>query len=542
VAASIRELKRNHRTLLALGRSLPTHDRGIPLPFSTGHPLFDAALTDKIVATSTLNEPEHLSRAWHLVTTSSAGDRARLAASASLLLNDYKSLLALHCLDRGEDEAVQAFLRALPWGSKLGFAALAIKPATRVFTGWRRTLRFRLVNEPPFERLRAIFRELLAAAPPVAILKYRSTIKESAALLRYRFEGERERAIHCLVFENGAGLGDDVLPPIGTYVAARKALASGVEPFLSVLERADHPIPITSFMGLLGNARLALVDPYLAERFALQNYAIACATPVESLLRLAEWGPWLTETHAADLARTVRHGVIERGVDVPFFKVLKAFMAAPPAVRKMLVEPLLAPLMKHFGAKIAGLLPEPGPMTYLQPGNVIHLTSFLLYAVLASAMKTRMLLLYKNGVEEIAPFDLDVVTSHLADDRESLERWLLSELGGLTSVNEHVYDFPALAKRLGTLDPRAPLLLDLPFAESPDVLAGLLPFERVFNLSNPFGAPGEICVAYEYYAKLWMGTPAWSYGVWSRVSDSAAPKFAELLDRLKAFQTLGAAS
>jgi hypothetical protein len=80
--------------------------------------------------------------------------------------------------------------------------------------------------------------------------------------------------------------------------------------------------------------------------------------------------------------------------------------------------------------------------------------------------------------------------------------------------------------------------LDLPFANSLDILDALLPFERVFNLGGAYGAPGEICISYQYYAKLFLATEKWSYSVWSRYSDSAAQNFAEFLDRLKAFQTL----
>jgi len=34
--------------------ALPTHDLGVPLPLSTGNPLFDAALTEKLATTTTI--------------------------------------------------------------------------------------------------------------------------------------------------------------------------------------------------------------------------------------------------------------------------------------------------------------------------------------------------------------------------------------------------------------------------------------------------------------------------------------------------------
>ena len=89
-----------------------------------------------------------------------------------------------------------------------------------------------------------------------------------------------------------------------------------------------------------------------------------------------------------------------------------AFMAAPQRVRKKALQPLLLPLMRHFGRLAAALLPPPGPVTYLQPGNVIHGMSFLLYAALASATETRLLLLYRDGLEEIGPLPLERVGRH----------------------------------------------------------------------------------------------------------------------------------
>jgi hypothetical protein len=537
----IKELKRRYRENLALGRALPTHDLGVPLPLSTGNPLFDAALTEKLSATSTMTEPEHVSRAWDLVGRATAAERATLVEHAAPLLNDWKLLLALRAFSDDDLDAVRALLRALPWGWRLAFPTVVIKPAEHVFTGWRRTLPFRLV-EPRWDALRALYRELLAQAPGTALLKYRSAVKQAMALLHYRPDGDRERAIHDLAFARGErAIGIDSLEPIPTYVRARDALRDGdTGDLLRVLEGAPA-LPITSFMGLLGTAGVRLRDRGDEGIEGLRDYAVFCATPVESLLRLKEWSPWLTDRHIADLSAKVRHAVIERGFDIPFAKVVKAFLASPPDIRKRVLHPLLAPLLRHFGARVATLLPPPGPTTFVMPVNVIHLMSFLLYAVLAAAAPARLVLVKKRGTTIASDIGLEDVIPHLADDRPALERWLLAELGGSTTIRDYEYDLPALARALGDVDPAAPVVLDLPFVDSMDILGALMPRERVFNLNSAFGAPGEICVAYEYYLRFAIESEAWSFRSWSRYSDGAASRFAELLERLGQFERLAAA-
>ncbi|MFZ0546406.1 MAG: hypothetical protein WAM60_13260 [Candidatus Promineifilaceae bacterium] len=550
MSASISDLKRNYKMNLALGRVLPTHDLATPLPLSTGHPLYDAALTDKLQTTSTLSESEHLNRAWHLVRQSTRDERSTLARHTRGLLNDYKMLLALQSWQAGEEELTRTFLNSMPWHWRLAFPIAVLKPAEHFFTGWRRSLRFRLVETPRYPALRALFSELLAQAPGVAILKYRQTIKAAAALQRYRFTGEREQAIHDLCFTNGhrsngrsSSLITPVsdLEPIGAYLLARQALnRDDLTGFLDILQNGRAEIPITTYMGLLGNAGIRLTNNQQPAIDALREYALRCATPVESLLRLQEWGSWLNARQAEILGQKVQHGIIERDLNIPFFKVTKAFMNAPLRVRKLTVEPLYLPLLRHFGSQLSSMLPEPGPLTFLQPGNVIHIMSFLLYTVLSTAMPTRLFLLYKDGMEEIPPLDIDEVAAHLADKPKEMERWFLNTFGGLGAVHGYTYDYPAVSHVLRELNPEAPLMLDLPFVESMDVLAALIPFSRVFNLNTTFGAPGEICIAYEYYAEFSINTPYWYYRLWSRYSDSAAQRFAEFLDRLRYFQQLAA--
>jgi hypothetical protein len=531
----IKELKRRYRENLALGRALPTHDLGVPLPLSTGNPLFDAALTEKLATTTTLDAPEHVARAWHMVGRATAEERATLGENAGALLNDWKLLLALRAWQLDDGEAVRRLLRALPWGWRLAFPVAIIKPAEHVFTGWRRTLEFRLVDDPRWDALRALYRELLAQAPATALLKYRRVVQQAMALLHYRPDGDRERAIHDLAFGRGDASAD-ALPLVATYAKARDALRTGgIAKFLDAL--GDAELPLTSIMGLLGNAKIRLADdgPHAG---ALRDRVVRAATSVESLLRLKEWDPWLTDAHVDALSARVRHAVIEQGFDIPFAKVVKAYLGAPQTTRERVLKPLFAPLLRHFGKRVASLLPPPGPTAFVMPINVVHLMSFLLYAVMAAAAPARLVLVRKKGIVEASDLGLEQVIPHLADDREKLERWLLSELGGATTIYDYTYDYKALAKTLDKIDPAVPTVLDLPFADSDDILGALLPRERVFNLNTAFGAPGEICVAYEYYLRSAVVDDGWAVREWSRMSDSAASRFAELLERLGQFEKL----
>jgi hypothetical protein len=290
----------------------------------------------------------------------------------------------------------------------------------------------------------------------------------------------------------------------------------------------------------LGNAGIKLTENGQTAVQELRDYALRSATPVECLLRLQEWGSWLNEQQAEQLGQKVQAGIIERGLNIPFFKVTKAFMNAPLRVRRLTLEPLFLPMLQHFGTQVAGLLPGPGPLTFVQPSNVVHIMSFLLYTVMSSAMETRMFLLHRDGVEEMAPLDVKEVAQQLLEEPKAFEQWVLKRFGALGAQQYYQYDYSAVSKALSGLDPRAPLMLDLPFAESMDILAGLLPFERVFNLNTAFGAPGEICIAYEYYAEFSLDSPFWSYRVWGSYSDIAAQRFAEFLERLDWFQRLAA--
>src|SRR5207244_3595036 len=142
-----------------------TYDLAVPLPLSTGNALYDVALTDKLSATTTLNEAEHLNRGWKLVQSASKEEVETLAANARGLLNDYKLMLALKAWSDGDEALTATFLRALPWGWRLAFPTAVLKPAAHFFTGWRRSLRFRLIDDPRFGRLHELYRKMLLQAP-----------------------------------------------------------------------------------------------------------------------------------------------------------------------------------------------------------------------------------------------------------------------------------------------------------------------------------------------------------------------------------------
>jgi hypothetical protein len=536
----IRELKRRHRRDLALDRALPTTDLGVPLPLSTGNPLFDAALLEKLTATATLDEAEHLNRVWGLVRGASREELDALATHAAGLLNDAKLLLALRVFHDGDEESARRFLDALPWGHRLAFPIAAVQPAAALFTGWRSRLSFRLV-EPRFPALRALFRAQLAEASGAALLRYRSTIQAAAALLRFRFEGERERAIHDLCFGDGrAAVGVAELEPIGTYAEAREALRrGGVPAFVETIGRARAAVPLTSLMGLLGGAGVRLGDDR-TEAEALRDQIVRSATAVESLLRLQEWSPWLTEGHVETLAAKVQRG-LDRGLDIPFHKIVNAFGSAPERARKLLARPLLLPLLRRYGERIDGLLGG-RPMTFAQPACAVHVMSFLLHAVAGAvtARPPRLLLFVKDGAVEGPALDLGDVVDHLADGSEAARAWVLERFGGQAAWRGFSYDFAAIGKAVSALDPAAPLLLDLPYSSNLAMLEMLLPFEQVYNLGSVYGAPGEIGVAYDAYRTLSVETEEWSIHVWQRNSDSAARRFAEVLDRLRNLQALAA--
>lgn len=543
---TIRQLKQRYRVNTALNQVLPLADMGFPLPLSTGSPLFDAALTEKLQTTSALTEAEHLARSWELCQGATEAEIDVLRDHMDGLLNNFRLLLALTCWERGDTERATTFVDALPWRWRFAFPIAVLKPASHFFTGWRRDNRFRLVQNSQHAELRQLFSDQLDAANEGTILKFRSTIKEAAALQRYRFVGQRQEAIHDLCFNNGRDLRwpDSDGGVLDVYLRAREAAASDdSEQLTRILAEADHTIPLTSLMGLIGNSSASLRDDRVPAVAELRSYALRSATGVESLLRLREWSSWLDDHHIEALSAKVLNQIIDKGVPIPFYRVIAAFNECPKDLRRKLVAPLLTPLMQHFGRQVADLLPAPGPTTFVMPANTLRISSFLLYAVVAHITETRLLLIGNDGVAEQPSFELEEVLDHLADDANETLKWLLSKFGSVSLDNTsgvYTYDVDRLSGVLSSeLDPSAPLVLDLPLFYNASLLRSLSKFDRVFNLSSSMGSPGELSIAPSYYRTFSYTSPTIQFSRWSRNSDSAARNFTEVLDRLRWFERLG---
>jgi len=542
---TIRELKHRYRINIALDQVLPLADRGFAVPLSTGNPLFDAALTEKLQTTTTLTDVEHLQRSWELCRRATTEEIGVLADHVDGLLNNFRMLLALSCWERDDLESARRFVDRLPWHWRFAFPTAVLKPGAHFLTGWRRDARFRLVTEPRHAELRILFADLLESAPDAVLLKYRSTVKEAAALQRYRFEGERQRMIHDLCFENAAKVdpSDPSTGVIGTYVAAREVLATqGPVALATLLQNAPHHLPLTSLIGLLGNAAVNLRDDRVAGIEQLRDQTLDSATAVECLLRLGEWSRWLTAERIETLSDKVKIQILGGRVDVPFFRVITAFNALEADLRRQLVDPLLRPLTEAFGRQVADLLPPPGPITFVMPMNIFRLSSLLLYAVVAQIAETRLVLLGGSGVDSEITLDVDEVFAHLADDRQEMAAWLLRRFGSSfvdRTLEPYHYDVGPLCAALDTLDPQAPLVLDLPFFSDPSLLRALGGFDRVFNVGGAVGAPGEINISPSYYRNFSYTTPGVSFSSWARSSDSSARSFTEMLDRLRWFERLG---
>jgi hypothetical protein len=539
---SVRDLKRRYKLLLAERRALHVTDLGISLPISTGDPVLDAALLEKLVPTTTMGEAEHLARAWELVRASTPRHHALLRAHARSLLNDHKLLHAIGALERGDEATLDAMLDALPWAWRLGFPTAVIKPAARILTGWRKRVPFRLID-PPFDRLRAIFRATIAAAPDATLLKFRDAVKESAALLRFRFEGPRERAIHDLCFGDGRAATDE-LPAVGAFVRARDALATGgVSGFVRALDEAPGKVPLTALLGLFGQANVRLDRATLEHRAhlpRLRAHAIASASGVEMLLRLHEWGSWLRDAELQQITTRVHDAMRNPRVSLPFFKVLKGFEAAPLHVRQGLARPLLLPLMERFGRDLRALLPGATDYTFVLPSMMLRMTSLMLYAMVAQAGAARLVILRGRGLADAPPVSPSDLLVPIVEGPHAVKAWLERELGAVAHDAAYTFDVPVLARTLGALDPRQPLLLDVPFVSDARLIEALLPFDLALNLNPPVGAPGELTVGYEFYTQAVYATPRGGWAVLARGGDTAATRFGELVDRLRVMSAMAA--
>ncbi len=541
---SIQDLKRNYRLATARGQALAITDLGTAFPLSTGNELYDAALTGTLKATATMSSAEQLARAWQLCQKATDDELVILADESAVISNDFRMLGALQAWQRGHDQLTRRFLAALPWHWRLAFPTAVLSPARHFFSGWRRDLRFRLVDEPRHEALRTVFAELLADAPPVVIIKYRRTIKESAALQRYRFDGDRPTVIHQVCFGSLNDVDRTAAERVGLATVGAVAdlvNASDSVALADVLDGCPDPIPLTSIQGVLAARSWSLADDRLPAVDRIRRYVLLNATAVELIGHLKAWGPWLDDANCEILAR--RYGEqVERGLSIPFFRVLTAFQAADDKVRERLARPLLLPTMRAFGRDTAGLL-DGGPTTFVLTSPALGAGSLLLYACLAAVAPTRLVLAGAGPGQETSPPSIEAILDHIAKPRLQFEQWLLQAFGLGALARGLRYDMDQLCRFLATdFDTEAPLVVDFPFAHGAQLLDTLAPFRQVFNLSGEVGAPNEICVSARYQLAALFVTYGVRRSAWFRDSSQGAVAFAQFLQRLDGFKRLTAAA
>jgi hypothetical protein len=258
------------------------------------------------------------------------------------------------------------------------------------------------------------------------------------------------------------------------------------------------------------------------------------------LLRLHEWGSWLRDAELQQITTRVHDAMRNPRVSLPFFKVLKGFEAAPLHVRQGLARPLLLPLMERFGRDLRALLPGATDYTFVLPSMMLRMTSLMLYAMVAQAGAARLVILRGRGLADAPPVSPSDLLVPIVEGPHAVKAWLERELGAVAHDAAYTFDVPVLARTLGALDPRQPLLLDVPFVSDARLIEALLPFDLALNLNPPVGAPGELTVGYEFYTQAVYATPRGGWAVLARGGDTAATRFGELVDRLRVMSAMAA--
>src|SRR5574341_1636606 len=150
----IGSFKDNYYTLLAKRKVLLYNDYSFKVPVSSGSPLLDSSIVEKIQTTSEFMDHEHLLRSWRLFKSMSVEEAHVLLNNLQDVLNDHKILLALRFWEKNDVDRTLYILHNLPWGWRLQFPILVIKPAYLFFTGWKKEIEFRLVKDIDFNKLR----------------------------------------------------------------------------------------------------------------------------------------------------------------------------------------------------------------------------------------------------------------------------------------------------------------------------------------------------------------------------------------------------
>lgn len=487
--AGIAELKSRYKLLVANRETIPSHDMGSDIPVSSGSPAVDSFLLEKIRPTLFMPEYEHLMRSWQLIQKMSDAEEKVILDNLQGCLNDHKALLAARYFSENDTGGSNKVLRSMPFSWRLLFPLVLIKPAMVFFDGWKTDLRFRLTENFSFEKLRELYAETLEEAGDTAILKFREKIHATTALLGYRFETKKEKAIENWCFHDGRKARE--LPTIGLYVRAREKLnKNGPQAFLKELYSSSLRLPITSVMGLLSSKDLVL---YVQGNEKLQDYAVECSSPIESLLRLREWSPWLKETHMAQIAQKIKR--VSAATQIPFAKITQAYLVVPEGVREKMTDTVYIPLLKKFGESVKFLLPK--RFSLLQPANFIQLENFLMFNVF-NAVSTGEMILVGEKDDYHFSFSVDDVKNVVNMDRNRAEEFLLEKFGGLTSIYYYTYSPDRLLQAMSKIDAGELLLFNTPFFSSIEVVEKLMRWAKVINLSTYFGAPTEISIKYNY--------------------------------------------
>ncbi len=532
---TIRELKHRYKMLLAQGLALPIADQGAAIPVSTGSPFLDSMLNEKVATTPTINAEEHLMRSWLLASNASKGELDLAIANIDGCMNDHKLLLAVR-LFASKDERYNVVLSSLPMKWKLMFPIAMIKPASVFFESWKRDIRFRLVGDIDYPALKKHYHETLANARDDAVLKFREIIKEALALLHWKPEGNRENAIHEWCF--GSGKRSDAMPLLSLYLDMRDAFNKGnYNEFVSMQMKAERPIPLTSYMGLLSSRKFNL-NLYEGERF--RDGALRAASPIEFVLRLNEWGHWISTEQLTEMSKMVRSRV-EKGLgDIPFYKITQAYLATNDRTRATTFDELYVPMMKGFSKQMGVLIPKGSEVIMVQPNNFVNLMSILFLATISYERGTRMKLVGEKigSVDSQSLLNFDELRSIVTAPIQDAQQFLLDKFGGHALARSFTFNENVLVSAFDDIKPEDIVIIDMPFVFSVKLLEKLLHIRKVLNMSSHFGSPSEISLHTQYEDIASFVTKRFALHLFTRYSDSAVKNLANYIERLVWFERM----
>ncbi len=484
---SNRRLKELYLDLRYQNKVLSPEDRSPKLPISSGNALVDACLFEKIQQTPTTQIEEHLLRAWQMVERATEEEINILYTHRGALLNDHKILLAMRLFQEEREDQCHAFLKSLPFGWEVQFPTAFIKPADVFFTGWKGSLDFRLVKDIPYTRLRKFFADFIEHdLSEMSLLKYRAKLKTALALLRYPVISPRERAVSEWCFDRKLTSLPD-FPLINTFLAVRqKAKVRDEAGFIQELKgNPDVNLPITSYMGLLGTLGVELNS---TNQDFFREYAVKCATFVESLLRLNEWAWWLTDDQIVALGKRLVTGY-EKGM-LTIDKITNAFANIDNfLLQKKLTDLVFLPLLKRSVADLNPLLPSKFEM--ILPLSYFIFTNFLLYLVMNAVADGKLTLFHGKTVRHL-DFTLDILSEIIKMDVVSFDDYLFKHYRAEYSTYVSEMESPYITDYIKGIPRERMLVIDLPFSRMYDLMYTLNQHDTIFNISKYCGLSGEI--------------------------------------------------